>query len=239
MSLDNARSRMAGAPHRSSVVDLIKDFIVRNELRPGQPLPTESELGAELEVSRSSIREAIRTLAAFDIVEVRHGHGSYVGRLSLRALVESLAFRSLLGDSDDRKVVLDLVEIRQMLEVGMAEQIIDGVRGGLADRLTALTDAMSALAAQGRDHLEEDREFHLMLMTPLGNDLVGQFTGAFWDVHSIVLPGIDADVPTREATVQAHRDIVEAAVAGDVDLLSAAIVRHYDPIRARIGARLG
>lgn len=229
-------------PARSSVAALIKQVIIRHELRPGDLLPTEAELCSELQVSRSSIREAIRTLAAFDIVEVRHGHGTYVGRLSMRALVESLTFRGMLREPADRQAILDLVEIRQMLEIGMAGQIITAVQAGLAPELATLIDAMEELASRERDLLQQDRAFHLLLMAPAGNELAQQLTGAFWDVHAMVvpeMPGGEAHETARLATVEAHRAILDAAVAGDIGQLSQAIARHYDPIRTRIRALIG
>ncbi len=224
------------APRSTGVVELIKEFIVRNNLQPGDLMPTETVLCDELGVSRSSVREAIKTLSALDIVEVRHGHGTYVGSLSLRALVQSLAFRGLLSSNDDQKVLLDLVEVRQMLEQGLATQIVLAMKGELHSQLREVTDAMEEKAARGEEFFDEDREFHLMLMHPLGNDLVIQLTGAFWDVHAMVAPILGPAGKDIKSTAQDHVDIVDAAAAGDEEGLREAIAAHYEPIRRRIEA---
>lgn len=85
----------------STAINAIKDYILQSHLHPGDPLPTESQLCTDLGMSRSSVREAVRTLVALDIVEVRHGHGMFVGQISMRPMVESLVFRGLLKPGDD------------------------------------------------------------------------------------------------------------------------------------------
>ncbi|MEO7236447.1 MAG: GntR family transcriptional regulator [Lapillicoccus sp.] len=219
---------------RKAVADEIKAYILREQLRPGDPLPTENELCAAIGASRSSVREAVQTLAALDIVEVRHGYGTYVGRMSLAALVQSLAFRGLLSSEDDRKVLEDLVDVRQMLEVGLASAITEGMAGPLRSDLEAVVSRMDRRAKAGEQFFAEDREFHLLLVQPAVNDLVVQLTGAFWDIHSIVAPRRDPGRAELRRTAQAHSAIVEAAVTGDVLQLTNAIRMHYEPIRARI-----
>ena len=76
-----------------STTDAIKQHIIDSGLGPGDLMPTETELCEALGVSRSSVREAIRTLGSLDIVEVRHGHGTFVGRMSLDPLVNGMVFR--------------------------------------------------------------------------------------------------------------------------------------------------
>src|SRR5690606_15222188 len=76
-------SHRRGPMRRSETADRIRELILTRELRTGDPLPTEAELCDALDVSRSSVREAIRSLATLDIVEVRHGHGTFVGKMSL------------------------------------------------------------------------------------------------------------------------------------------------------------
>ena len=70
-------------------------LILDRRLRAGAPLPTEAELMEDLGVSRNSVREALKALQALDIVEIRHGYGTYVGQASLTPLIDGLTFRTL------------------------------------------------------------------------------------------------------------------------------------------------
>ena len=221
-------------PRRQEVATRIKEYILRNRLKPGNLLPTELELCEAVGASRSSVREAVKILSALDIVEVRHGHGTFVGHMSLNALVESLAFRGLLSGEEDHHVLGQVVDVRQTLEQGLAAEAIGVLDDEHRLALSALADEMERLAAQGEDFLEVDRAFHLKLMEPLGNDLLLQLTEAFWQVQAIVAPTLRTEPEDRVITAQRHRAIVDAVAAGDPGRLRSAIAEHYAPIRANI-----
>ncbi|MFJ8924183.1 FadR/GntR family transcriptional regulator [Streptomyces sp. NPDC102415] len=228
--------RGAGASRRATTTGQIKDFILAEGLRPGDLLPTETELCERLGVSRSSVREAVRTLSTLGIVDVRHGHGTYVGAMSLDALVEMLVFRGVLSPGDDLRALRDVVEIRQVLDHGMAERIVASLAGTSNPGLHALVDEMVAEAAEGRAFPEQDRAFHTGLLARLDNALVGQLVSAFWEVHTVVVPTLGLSVAAdMDQTARAHGLMLDAAEAGDARAFHAAVTSHYDPIGKALG----
>ena len=223
----------SGPWREPSVGDRIKEYIVANHLRPGDPLPTEHELSDRLKVSRSRVREAVKTLSALDIVEVRHGYGTSAGRMSLDALVQSLAFRSMLQPDDGQHVLADLIDIRELIETSLSSLIVARLTPDAAAAMRDITSAMRAKAVRGEEFQQEDRDFHRLLVETTGNALAVQLTGAFWDVHSMAGELLGPPVDLVE-TADAHVAILDAVDGGDPARVAEAIREHYIPVRRRM-----
>ncbi|MBP7241135.1 GntR family transcriptional regulator [Amaricoccus sp.] len=216
---------------RSTTAEQIKRLILRRGLRPGDAIPTEADLCQELGVSRSSVREAIRTLATLDIVEVRHGHGTVVGGMSLAPLVETLVFRGVLYPGDDLAALREVVELRCSLDLALADRIVEAHRGRSNPSLARLVKQMRIRAEKEQPFLQEDRQFHAELLAPIGNRLAGQLVTAFWDIHTAVLPRLGLALPSDlRQTALAHGDILDAAQGGDAEAYRRAVIDHYGPL---------
>lgn len=233
----HATAQRASRTGMSSTSTQIRDLIVARHLRPGDGLPTEIELCELLGVSRTSIREAIKTLATLDIVEVRHGHGTFVGHMSLDALVESLIFRGVLSPGGDLHALREVVEVRQALDLAMADRIVASLQGTRNETLHRLVEEMAHLQTRGETFPVQDRLFHAELLSRIDNSLVGQLVTAFWDVYSGVLPRLGLGLPADlELTVCAHGDMLNAAEDGDVERFRTAVVDHYRPLLRALDA---
>jgi DNA-binding FadR family transcriptional regulator len=242
--------RRAPARQRSGrateVQQAIKDIILSRRLTAGDPLPTESELMAELGISRNSVREALKALQAVGIVDIRHGMGMFVARMTLTGLVDELAFHGRITLQDGRNDLGHLIEIREVLETGMLQRLIDclldlgvagpGVAGDLAPAAAAM-DRMAAEALVGDVSPETDRRFHDALYQPLGNPLVGRLLGAFWEVYHQLRDELGGPDEAPADVVHNHREIYEAVLAGDRAAAAGAMRAHFDGVRSR-SARL-
>lgn len=210
---------------RRAVVQLILD----RGLSTGAPLPTETELMSELGVSRNSVREALKALQALDIVEIRHGYGTYVGQASLAPLVDGLTFRTLVArEDDDTRALRELLQVREVLEEGLIRRVASSVGDDELDRLSAVVDRMEAAGAAGEFFPELDREFHELLHASLGNALVLQLLDAFWTAFRRVA-GVRgwADDPAPAVTAARHREIVTALRSRDAEAARRAMTVHF------------
>src|SRR3977135_1548431 len=123
-------------------IDKIRERIVSGAWGPGDRLPKESELAAELGLSRNSLREAVRALSQLRVLEVRQGDGTYVSSLEPDLLLESTGFVShvRLGDAG-----VELLEVRRILEAPAAAlaaaRIDDNGKEDLRRRLDRMAEA--------------------------------------------------------------------------------------------------
>ncbi|NUR71860.1 MAG: FadR family transcriptional regulator [Hamadaea sp.] len=218
------------------VQEAVKGIILQRGLGTGDPLPTESELMQELGIGRNSVREALKVLQAVGIVDIRHGFGMFVGRMSLNGLVDELAFHSRMTMPEERNHLGHLIEIREVLESGLVVLLIE--RGIGAAQLTDALDAivqMEAEADAGEPiSPETDRQFHDVLYRPLANPLVGQLLGAFWEVYHQLRDDLGSPDEAPADVARKHRDIYEAVLAGDPTAAAAAMRAHFAGVRSRL-----
>lgn len=218
-----------------SATEAIQELILAEGLRPGDAMPTEVELTERLSAGRSTIREAMRTLASLDIVEVRHGHGTYVGNFSLSPLVNGLIFRARFDAAEDFQTLREVLQTRVALDLAVADDLVAQTRGMDTPALDSLVESMAAKAKAGENFADEDRKFHLILMERVGNRLFGELVEAFWKIQTKVQPrlGVAPGADIIE-TAKAHGTMLEAARRGDVEGYRQAVLDHYAPLHRAV-----
>ena len=98
----------------------VREYIIANALRPGDPLPTEAQLAEQLGVSRPILREGLRALESLGIIYSRRGEGRFVSSFRLEPIFESFAYGALF----EANQILDLLEVRERLEVSFIADVI-------------------------------------------------------------------------------------------------------------------
>src|SRR5690349_6076633 len=117
---DRKRGNMARKSLVGVVADELLDRIVAGEFPPGTVVPGELELSAKHEVSRMTVREAMKTLEAQRILSVERGRGTFVNPLNQWASLEAV-LRAASEGTKDAAAAIQLIELRRMLETGACE----------------------------------------------------------------------------------------------------------------------
>ena len=212
-------------------VDVIKQMIVAGDLQPGQRLPSERDLAVHLGLSRPSLREAIRALIALNILESRHGEGTFVSSLEPELLSEPIDFLLQINDG----AIQALFEARRVLEAGVAS--LAAVRASDLE-LAELEDFVK----QGRTKVDDvdafidhDIEFHRRISRTARSPILAS-----------LLESVSAlSVATRHKTAQSsavrmrsladHRAMVTTLKARDPQAAHEAMIAHLDHVLAAFG----
>lgn len=202
----------------------ITQAIMDGTLAPGEPLLSERELGDQFGVSRTVIREAVRSLVASGLVEARSGRGLQVAQAGPEAVSRAMAMFLHRSDSIDYPRVN---EVRAALEIDMAGYAAERAEPADVERLTALTDELAAVDAVDRA-AELDVAFHRAIAQATQNDLFPVLLDAIGPVLLEVRRRAFDDPELRSYAIEAHREILAAIAAGDADGARAAMRRHLE-----------
>jgi GntR family transcriptional regulator, transcriptional repressor for pyruvate dehydrogenase complex len=212
---------------RASVTDdaieKIRELIVSGRWGPGDRLPRESELAAQLGLSRNSLREAVRALALVRVLEVRQGDGTYVSSLEPDLLLESTRFATHLLRGD---TVLELFEVRRMLEPSAAALAAVRISDeGLAELCRQLDLMIAATTVE--ELVEADVAFHALIARASGNSVLSSLLDslAARTMRARIWRGM-ADADALDQTRTEHVRIYRAIEARDPDLARATVTVH-------------
>ncbi|MFF5565594.1 GntR family transcriptional regulator [Streptomyces sp. NPDC012623] len=175
------------------VLEAIKHSILTGGLSPGQPL-VETELAARFGVSKTPVREALKTLAGTGLVVMSQ-------------------FKGVTVRTVDAAMAHEVYDVRMLLEP-------EALRRSLS-RSASLEPAREALvrADEAADRAERslaNREFHRALYLPCGNPLLARMLDEVRDQAALVSTVAWAAVPSWEREAAEHREILRLALAGDI-----------------------
>jgi GntR family transcriptional repressor for pyruvate dehydrogenase complex len=219
------------------VVVQIEQRILNGELRSGDRLPTERDLAEQFHVSRTAVREALKTLAQKGLVEMRPGRGTIVIDAAYEALQHSLGLVMKLklgevGGSDN------LVEVREILEVEIA-----GLAAARADEkeIAAMREAVERMDESLHDadgYIAADNRFHEALAQATQNKLILILVNSIVNLLSEQRKQIFGVEGGPQRGQIHHKRILESVIKHDLEAARAAMRAHLRQVREDVGASL-
>lgn len=207
----------------------IRSYIIRNELKPGDLLPTEQEMSQTLGVSRNVLREAIKSMELMGMVQACPGRGTEVREFSLDFVFQNVLFFNVGGKDQP---VREMFGIRRMLELSYMRQAFSALKNeDVAQMRTCLTrmkECAGRIATDEKASLEFtelDREFHRLLFKPLGNSVLNSLLEAIWAVDEGF--ELEKKSPHLVSSVPRHEAIVEGLENYDYRAFARAMEAHF------------
>jgi GntR family transcriptional repressor for pyruvate dehydrogenase complex len=200
--------------------------LILKKLKPGDKLPSERELAEFLQVSRSSIRDAIRSLELVGLVEPRQGTGTIVREVSAEAWVNP--FANALERR--RELVTELLDFRKMLEPPLAARAAAHASLEEISEMEDILKRQEEKLSQGDAAIAEDSEFHYNIALASGNTVVLKVIDTLMDLlrdtreRSLQVEG------RSQKSLAGHRRILTAIKRHDAEAAKAAMRRHIEDV---------
>ncbi|MBA4698396.1 MAG: FadR family transcriptional regulator [Ruminococcus sp.] len=205
------------------VVNSIKQLLIDRRLKPGDKLPSELEISEGLGVSRGSVREAMKILSAFGLIDIRVGNGTYVCETPGNGMLDSFLFSFFASNPD----IQNLYELRHVFEIDILELILvhydenSKERKALRNNVDALEEMMMT-GANPQQLIENDLEFHRLLGKAAHNLLIER-------IYNFIIDFMEPSIASThkkqhgENVYDVHKKIIDIIDAKDSSRIEEAI----------------
>jgi GntR family transcriptional repressor for pyruvate dehydrogenase complex len=200
--------------------------LIAKELKPGDKLPPERRLVEMFQVSRSSIRDAIRRLELMGLVEPRQGAGTVVRDLSVHPSKDLLADVLL----HKRELITELLDVRCILEPALAARAALRITSEEIAELEDVLRRQEEKIRRGESTVEEDSEFHYNVALATNNTVILKVLDALMEqLRDTRERSLQTEGRPRKS-LYGHRRILAALKQGDAPAAEAAMNRHLREI---------
>ena len=207
------------------IVEQIEGLLEKGELHPGDQLPPERQLADQFEVSRASVREALRALELLGIVETRPGGGTFVRQATPEDLKRPLTSLMARGQA-----LADVIEFRGLIEPALAALAAERITPEQLKELGEIFAKQERKVAAGEPWAEEDTRFHELIGQAARNELLTTVLGVIW---SVLRESREQWLQTNQrahTSLDAHRRILAALAAHDAEAARRAAAEHIKAV---------
>lgn len=212
------------------IVEQIKQMILNEELSVGDRLPSERELSEMYQVSRASVREALKALETFGLVESRHGGGNFIVNHLKEQMSDNLSLIFIM----DHCSMKDLTNLRYAFEMETIRGIIYKKDPAVKAELLSMVERIHA-AKDIHDCEQVDMDFHALVASLATNPLMQYLQSS---VHTAYMNNIkflnesypfwpDWENVTLEYGKEYQLEILNAMLSEDIPSIEKALAAHY------------
>jgi DNA-binding FadR family transcriptional regulator len=202
------------------VVEKIKALLIEEKLKPGDMIPSETVLADNLKVGRGSVREAVKILSAYGVLEIRRGAGTFVATASNKRLFDAHLFQILVQQRDYQS----LTQVRELLEEGIVKLVIESASDAdlqlLDDQMHKFLTELSKKPADHERANELDIQYHRLLGKLSHNPIVDRI---YSFVIELFTPTIN---PIHSGVYEAHSNLHQAIMNRDPDQAVSCVRDH-------------
>lgn len=197
-------------------------YIQQNDLKEGDKLPNEYNLAKELNVGRSTLREAVKSLVSRNILEVRHGSGTYLSE-NMGQVEDPLGFQFV---DDTYKLTKDLFYFRYLLEPEVAFLAAENRTEEQVLELKKIRKQIElCIHEDDSEHINLDVEFHSLISRMSGNIAMGHIVPVINESIALYNTYYTTD-KVKDETIESHRDIERAIINQNANQAKMAMQLH-------------
>jgi len=205
----------------------IKAYIDSEQLQPGDKLPSEKELIQRFGVSRTVVREALKSLEMLNIIRMKQGDGIYVAESSMKDITHHISFQW----ERNPKTMRELLAIRTILETAALEKVILAADVKRWAPMEMWNMHMEDRMNRGLIAAEEDFQFHRALIRATGNDMLFQMSDILYSFFENVQQSQNPDdMILRRRSVEEHKEILHWIRLKHIGKAQESLRRHLAPL---------
>lgn len=215
------------------IIQSIMSFIEENNMKPGERLPSERALAELLDVSRTTVKEAVSVLEANGIVHIRQGVGIFLAASNSEQFQKEIS--EILVNQKGR--FQEMIELRQAIEGDAAYYAAERITPMQKEKLTKAYEELILAESAGRTTITEDLNFHLSISEASNNNLLFEVMKLISSRMEVFL--IQNRAKMVEGTEQIknvtneHSQIYDSIINGEPDLAKQAMWDHLHSIKIR------
>lgn len=205
------------------VMEQIKDIVKKGEVKSGDKLPPERYLSEKLEVSRSSIREALKILRILGLIETRHGDGNFINDNFENNLLEPLSIVFLLLGSKSS----DVLELRKIIEPETAALTARNITKEQLKELREIADELNN-TSDVETCASLDKKFHYKIAQASGNHLISTVIFSISSLIEKYIENLKIHTFNKEVVKIHHEEICRALETHNTSEVAAAVKKHLE-----------